>query len=575
MDRKEVAKIFEEIATLLELQGANPFRIRAYHNGARAILNLEGDLEEWVHQGKLDELAGIGADLAKKIETLVDKGKLPFYDELRRSVPKGLLELMQVPGLGGKKIRALHEKLGIASLSALKSACLSGEVEKLKGFGKKTQENLLDALAHQEAYSKRHLFWEALEEAETLIGKLRKIPGIVEVEIAGSLRRGCETIGDIDILIGTDDPEGVAKKILTKLKPSRLMARGSAKITLRLPEGMQADLRFIAPEQFGFALAYFTGSKEHNIRMRERAIARGWRLSEYGLEGKKSPFSNKAKAPTEKDIFHALGLPYIPPELREDLGEFAAAEKGELPHLVEEGDLRGAFHNHTSASDGENTLEEMVKAAENLGWEYIGISDHSRSSFQANGLSEERVLSQVDKIHKLNSSKRFSTHIFTGIECDILRTGELDFPDSLLKKLDFVIISVHNALQQDEKTMTARLIRAIENPYTTMVGHVTGRLLLRREACKLNLNKVIDACAANGKIIELNAQSKRLDMDWRWWRSAKEKGVLCSINPDAHHTSDLLYLRAGIKIARKGWLEAKNIFNTRSLAEVSRFLSRR
>jgi len=361
-------------------------------------------------------------------------------------------------------------------------------------------------------------------------------------------------------------------------------AQGETKASVRFASGLQADLRIVPADQFVFALHHFTGSKDHNVQMRQRALSRGLSLSEWGLvpaagEGTaKEKAENKAlrtPAKSEADLFKALGLHFIPPELREGLGEIEAAEAGELPHLVELSDLRGAFHNHTTESDGRNTLAEMTAAAEALGWDYLGIADHSKASYQANGLSEERLRSQIAEIKALNAAKRYRTHVFAGVECDILTDGRLDYDDALLAKLDYVVASVHNAMTQDESTMTARIIRAIEHPAVTMLGHLTGRLLLRREEYRVNAGKVIDAAVANRVIIELNASPWRLDMDWRHWRKAAGKGLLCAINPDAHETAGLAHVAAGINSARKGWLTKAAVLNTRSLTEVKRWFKER
>jgi DNA polymerase (family X) len=483
---------------------------------------------------------------------------------------------MQIHGLGGKKIKAIYEKLKIKSIAALKEACEKGKLSKLRGFGTKTEKNILNSLEHRQTYQKRHYWCDAMAVAEPILQALRKLKGVKKADIAGSLRRKLETIGDLDFLVGAKNPGPIMKWFTSQPFVARVLGKGETKSSIKLDSGMQADLRIIPEQQYGFALAYFTGSKEHNIKMRERALKRGLSLSEYGLEPlnsrKKGPFSKGKKSVSEKEIFKALGLSYIEPELRENKGEFEAAEKNKLPQLIEEDDIRGTFHNHTTASDGRSTLKEMVQAAQKLRWEYIGIADHSKSSFQANGLSEKRLLEQIEEIKRMNRSKKFRPYIFAGVECDILSNGSLDFPDPVLKQLDYVVISVHNALQQEEKKMTHRLIRAIENPYTTMVGHVTGRLLLQREAYKVNLSKVIDACIANGKIMELNANPMRLDMDWRMWHAAADKGLMCCINTDAHHVSHLEFYRLGVSIARKGWLEKKNVLNTLSLAQVQKRL---
>lgn len=578
MDKQEVAKIFEEIAVLLELKGDNPFKSRAYRNAARSILNIPQDLTKMVKDGTLTELEGIGDDLAEKITLLVTTGHLPYYEKLKKSIPQGLLEMMHVHGLGAKRIKTLYEKLGIKSISALKEACVNGAISQVAGFGTKSVQNILEAIAHLETYRQRHLWWDAMAVAAPILEALRKVKGVERAEIAGSLRRKLETIGDLDFLVASECPGAIMRWFTSQPGVDQIFAQGDTKASVLLKEGIQADLRIVPEKQFGFALFYFTGSKEHDIKMRQMAKTKGWMLSEWGLTSENSkhpaPFDKWKKAVTETDIYKAFGMDYIPPELREDTEEYEAAKKGKLPKLVEEKDIRGTFHNHTIASDGKSSLEEMVAAAQELGWEYLGIADHSKASFQANGLDEERLMKQLKQIKKLNASKKFRTYVFSGIECDILPNGALDCSDEMLQQLDYAVISVHNALSQDEKTMTKRIIRAIEHPYTTMVGHVTGRLLLRREPYAVNMPKVIDACIANNKIMELNANPQRLDMDWRLWHAASERGLMCCINTDAHHTEHLQFYRAGVNIARKGWLESKQILNTYPLKEVKKRLKR-
>lgn len=564
MGKEEVCRILEEIADLLDLKGENPFKVRAYRNAARSLLNEEEDLEKLIKNNKLTEIEGIGESLAEKITLLVQKGRLRFYEQLKRSLPRELIDLLQIQGLGPKKVQILYKKLGIKSIASLKKAAKQGKIAKLSGFGKKTETNILQALEHREKYQLRHLWWDAWKEASSLLEKIRKMKGVANADIAGSLRRRLETIGDLDFIVGSSSPKAVMTQFLDQPFIEKIFSKGETKASVMLRGGFKSDLRIVSEKEYPFALLYFTGSKEHNIELRSRALKRGWSLSEYELKG-----VSKSKQPrSEKEIYALFDLPYIPCELRENLGEFD--EK--IPQLIEEKDLRGTFHVHTTASDGRSTLKEVVSAAEKLGWEYLGISDHSKSAFQANGLSEERICEQIDEIRKLNASKQYSIHIFAGVECDIMTNGALDYSDSLLKKFDFVIASVHSALQQDEKTMTKRLIRAIEHPQTTILGHPTGRLLLQRESSAVNIPKIIDACIANKKIIELNANPMRLDLDWRFWHAASERGLLCSINPDAHAADQLIFVRAGINSARKGWLEKKHVINTRSLKEIKKLL---
>jgi DNA polymerase (family 10) len=589
MTKNEIADVLTEIGTLLELKGENPFKTRAYQTGARALEAIEeAELGRLITAGELGSIKGFGEALVQKITELYTTGKLEYFEKLKASIEPGLVEMTQIPGLGPKKIKALHDKLGIASIAALSQACAEGKVAALEGFGGKTQEKIVAGIKNREAYGRRHLWWDAAEIAEPIVNGLRKLPQVMRAEAAGSLRRGMESVGDLDFLVAATDVAPVVEWFVALPGVKEVTAKGETKASVRFESGLQADLRIVPEEQFVFALHHFTGSKDHNVQMRQRALARGLSLSEWGLvpaegEGTAKEKAEKLKGKktdgkaiaTEAELFGALGLKFISPELREGLGEIELAEGGELPRLIELGDLRGAFHNHTTASDGRNTLAEMTAAAEALGWEYLGIADHSKASFQANGLSEERLLKQIDEIHALNASKRFSTYVFTGTECDILADGRLDFDDAVLAKLDYVVASVHNAFTQDEATMTARIIRAVEHPWTTMLGHLTGRLLLRREGYKVDAAKVIDAAVANGVVIELNASPWRLDMDWRLWRKAAERGLLTAINPDAHETAGLAHVRAGVNAARKGWLTREAVLNTRPLAEVKKHFKAR
>lgn len=581
MTRNEIVDALEEIAVLLELQGENPFKIRAYQNGARAVETLTEDLDVLVREGRLGEVKGIGEALAKKINELWTTGRLEFLERQRAAVPPGFLQLLEIPGLGAKKIRALHAALGVDCIDKLSAACLAGTVAELAGFGAKTQQKLLDGIRNREAYGRRHHWWKAFTVAEPILAGLRALPQVERAEHAGSLRRGLETVGDLDFIVAAADAAPVMAWFTSMPGVAEVTGHGETKSSVRLADGLQADLRVVPPAQFAYALHHFTGSKEHNVQMRQRALARGLSLSEWGLApvepgpASTTPIAAPAVASDEAGLFAALGLHYVPPELREGLGEIEAAERGELPRLVELSDLRGCFHNHTTESDGREALEAMVAGAQALGWEYVGIADHSKASFQARGLDEARLAAQVEAIHRLNASGRFTTHVFTGTECDILGDGRLDFDESVLRLLDYVVVSVHNALGQAEEEMTRRLIRAIEHPCTTMLGHPTGRLLLSREGSRLDHARIIDAAAAHGVIIELNANPRRLDMDWRWWRRAAEKGVLCSINPDAHSTEHYAFLETGVRAARKGWLTREHVFNTRSLPEVKAWLERK
>ena len=569
MTKDQVAASLREIGTILELNGENPFKCRAYLNAARTLETFPTDLTELVRTDRLGELPGIGDALREKITTLVNTGKLPYLEELRTTIPSGLLSLLDLPGLGPKKLRILRDQLKIESIEALTKACQDGRLASLEGFGEKTATNLLDSIQRRATYSKLHRLGTALPAAQALLTHLRECPSVNQAEIAGSLRRGKEIVKDLDLIASSNKPKEVMKAFISAPNVEKVIAHGETKSSVILTGGIPCDLRVVPPEVWPTALAHFTGSKEHNIALRQRAIDRGLHLSEWGLLKGKSKTPLKLK--DEKDLHKALGLAFIPPELREDSGEIAAAEKDELPDLLTRDQIRGCLHNHTLASDGQDTLAAMAQAAADLGLEWLGIADHSKSSFQANGLDVKRLEKQIEEIQSLNSKKPNCT-LLSGTECDILKGGKLDFPDSLLKELDYVVASVHSGFTSDEKEMTDRILRAIENPHVTCLGHLTGRLLLEREAYPVNIPKILDAAAANGTWIELNANPWRLDLDWRWWHKARDLGILCCINPDAHKTSHLRFLDFGVTLARKGWLRAQDVVNTRTLAQLRKLL---
>lgn len=565
--REQVVAILERIALLLELQGENPFKVRAYHNGARALELLEGDLAALVREGGLRGVPGIGEALKEKIATLVTTGTLPYYEQLRVQFPATLFELFDVPGLGPKKIKALYEKLEVTSVADLEKACKDGKVATLDGFGAKTQEKLLHALETLKRGAGLHLAPEAAVASQAVLDDLRAHPDAIRISAGGSTRRCNETVHDIDIIVSTKNPAAISSAFRGHPLVESVLAAGNTKSSVMLKGGLQADLRVVADEEYPFALMYFTGSKEHNIVLRGLAQDRGWTLNEYRLAPSRQDAPKIPKVSEERDIYKALGFDYIEPELRENRGEFEAAKRHDLPELVRLENLRGTFHCHTRASDGRNTLAEMAAAAQELGFEYIGIADHSKASFQANGLDAARLKKQLAEIEALN--KGFDGfRILAGTECDILKDGTLDFPDSVLERLDYAVASIHSSFALGEAEMTARLIRAMENPHVTMLGHMTGRLLLKREPYAVNIPDVLDAAATTGTLIELNADPRRLDLDWRWWRLAKEKGVKCVINPDAHSVEGLQNLYFGIGAARKGWLTRKDIVNCLPLAKI-------
>ncbi|HCR30184.1 MAG TPA: DNA polymerase/3'-5' exonuclease PolX [Opitutae bacterium] len=576
MTKREIADVLKEIATLLELKGENPFKIRAYSNGARALESLEEDLDVLIGESRLSDVPGLGKALVEKIETLHETGSLEFYDNLKESIDDGLVSMLEIPGLGAKKIKTLHDSLEISSIEELQQACEEGKIAELKGFGKKSEDKIAEGIRNREAYGKRHLWWEAREVAQPILDGLLALPQVEMASHAGSFRRKREHVGDLDFIVGSTDPGPIMDWFVAQDQIKETTAKGDTKASVRFDSGLQADLRVVPPKQFYFALHHFTGSKDHNVEMRQRALERGLSLSEWGLKPVEAEsFEEGISAQSESDIFEALDLSFVPPELREGRGEIDVAENGLIPNLVEIENIKGVFHNHTTASDGRATLAEMTAAAQDYGWEYWGVADHSKASFQANGLDEGRLEAQIESVKALNESREFSTFVFSGVECDILPDGSLDLDQDLLMRLDYVVSSVHSSFSQPVDEMTARLIKAIEHPATTMLGHLTGRLLLKRDGYEVDARKVIDAAIANDVIIELNANPYRLDMDWRLWKSAADKGLLTSINPDAHAPEHFAFLEAGINVARKGWLTVENVINTLPLVGVKEALARK
>ncbi len=573
MDKGQVADILAEIGTLLELKGENPFKTRAYVNAARTLEGLTESLATIVAEERLGEIKGIGEALQEKITTLVTTGKLPYYDELKAATPPGLLEMLQIPGLGPKKVKKLHDELEIDSVEKLEADCNAGRVAALDGFGEKTQAKILEGIAFKRTYASKHYLSTALIAAEPILDALRQHPDVIRCSTAGSLRRWKEIIGDVDFLVSSKHPAAVIDYFVTQPGILSVSAKGETKASVVLAGGLQADLRVVADVEFPFALAYFTGSKEHNIVMRQRAIARGLRLNEYGLfrstEETRDP-ALRVRCQTEAHIFEALELPYIPPELREDHGEFDAAEKNALPgRLIEWTDLKGSLHNHSNWSDGNSTLDEIAAQMDELGCAYWAITDHSRASYQANGLSPDRLHQQRQAIAAVNTKLADAGSDFrllTGTEVDILKDG-LDFSDEVLAQQEVVVASLHVA-GSDEQDNTQRLIRAAENPHVHMLGHLTGRLLLERPPQKVDQQAIIDACARTGTWIEINANPYRFDMDWRLWQYAKSRGVRCAINCDAHRPAHVGFLRLGAGIARKGWLTPADVVNTLPLAQL-------
>ncbi len=577
MTKDEVAAALDEMGTLLALKGENAFRCNAYHNASRTIQQLDGDLKQLVADGKLSEVRGIGDTLQEKITTLVKTGHHKFLDELRASIPEGLVQMLRLPGMGPKKVKALHDALGIDTIDKLKAACESGEVASQKGFGAKTQQKILEGIAFLGTVGNRVRIDLALPLGLALLEQIRAMPGVIRSELCGSLRRHRETAKDIDILVSSANAQPIMEAFVKLPEVVQIVGQGPTKssvvATMHLDGTkitLNADLRVVTDEAFPFALLYFTGSKEHNIRMRQRAIDRGWSLNEYALGSD----THHVPAKDETDIFKALGLSYIPPELREDTGEIEASEAKKLPALVADNDIRGVFHNHTTYSDGTASLEEMALSSKALGFEYFGVADHSQSLTIARGLPPSVVRKQWAEIDKVNAKLKGVT-IIKGTEVDILEDGSLDYDDELLAGFDYVVASVHSLFGMPEEEMTARVCKALAHPAVTMLGHSTGRLLLKRDGYKINLDAVLKCAAQHGKMIEINAQPSRLDLDWVHVKRAKALGIPIVINPDAHSPGELDLYRFGVQVARRGWLTKDDVFNTRGLADVMKELNRR
>ena len=579
MDKDAVAEVLKEIGVFLELKGENPFKTRAYVNGARIVEGLTEPLETLIAEERLGEIKGIGAALVDKITELEETGELEYYNELKASIPPGLIEMLDITGMGPKKVKAVHEKLGIKTIKQLENACKKGKVAELDGFGKKSEEKILEGIEFKRKHASHHHRHKMLLVAEPILDDLRSHPDVIRCDIAGSLRRGKEVSGDIDFLVSAKQSEDIIHAFTAREGTLSVLAAGSTKASVLLEGGIQADLRVVDDSEFASALAYFTGSKEHNIIMRSRAISRDLRLNEYGLFKSKEETRDpklRLKCKSEEDIFAALDMAYVPPELREDHGEFDAAEENTIPKLIEWTHLKGSLHNHSDWSDGHETLGEIAEHMNDLGLAYWAITDHSKASFQANGLDATRIKKQIKAINEVNKKlddEGNDFRLLSGIEVDVLKKG-LDLDDDLLSQLEVVVASMHVA-GSEEKDNTKRLIKAANNPNVHMLGHLSGRLLLERAPQKLNQMAVIDACAETGTWIELNANPYRLDLDWRHWQYAKSKGVKCVINCDAHRNEHAGFLRIGTDIARKGWLTKDDVINTLPLNKLRRELTRK
>lgn len=572
MDKRKVAEILYEIKQMLELKGENHFKVRAYENAARIIETLDEDLGTLVKENRLGDIKGVGKAIQAKIEELLATGHLAYYEELKKSFPDTIFDLLRIPGLGPKKVRALYNQLNIDTLDKLETACLKNRLLELPGFGIKTQENILKGIDYLKSYQGRFLFSEAYAWGSALLEKILSHPDVIQAALAGSLRRRKETIKDIDLLAATVNTEKVMDFFTTLPGVIDIIGKGDTKSSVRLENGITADLRVVANHEIPYALHHFTGSKEHNTAMRHRAKEMGIKMNEYGLF--KGEEQSLIECSSEEEVFKALGMQYIPPELRENLGEIEAAAEGKLPKLVEEEDLKGIIHVHSYYSDGENSIHDLAKEAQRLGYHYMGIADHSQSAFYAQGMREAEVKKQHLEIDELNRAMK-GFKIFKGIEADIMADGTLDYQDEILKSFDFVIASVHSRFGMGREEMTQRIVKALDNPYVTILGHPTGRLLLSREEYAVDLEQVLQRAAKRGVAIEINANPHRLDLDWIWCKRAKDLGCKLIICPDAHSLQGFKDTFYGVGVARKGWLEKKDILNCLDMQQFEAYLKTR
>lgn len=572
MENQRIARIFEEIADLLEIKGENPFRIRAYRKAALSIDSLAEDVVNLIEERRLEKIPGIGKDLAQKIEEIVRTGTVEQLENLRKETPPSLIEFLSIPGLGPKTAKIIYDNLKIKSIDELERMAKEHKLQKLPGIREKTEENIIKGIETLRAGRERRRLDQAISISRNFINELKNIPGVERISEAGSVRRRKETIKDIDILITSSNPSYVMDRFISNPIVREVVSKGEIRSSIRTKELMQVDLRIVEPESFGSALAYFTGSKEHNIRLRDLAKGMGLKLNEYGIFKEKS--GEKIGGREEEEIYRVLGLQYVPPELREDRGEVEVAKTGRIPELIELKEIKGDFHIHSKWSDGGNSIEEIVKYAIRKGYEFITITDHSKSLGVAKGLNEEKLKAQSEEIEELRE-KYHQIKILHGIEVDIKSDGTLDFNDETLSNLDIVIAAIHSGFKQDKETITKRLISAMENPYVHIVAHPSGRLLGEREPYNVDMESVLEHAKNTGTILEVNAYPQRLDLRDIHCKRAKELGVKIAIGTDAHWISQLEYMEFGVWVGRRGWLERKNVLNTYSLEEIKKTLKKK
>lgn len=564
----DVAAIFREIADLLEIKGGNAFRVRAYRNAARTIRGLSQTVSELLAQGEdLSQLPGIGKDLAGKIERIVETGDLPLLKKLKGEFPEGLSNLLQIPGLGPKRVQTIHKKLDISSLGDLQKAAREHRIRELSGFGKKTEESILEGIEHVKERAERRRLADVEEIADSFVAYLKKTKGLKDIEVAGSYRRRKETVGDLDILVSCKRGTPIMKRFVNYEDVDKVVSQGDTGSTVLLRSGLQVDLRKVAQVSYGAALLYFTGSKSHNIAVRKIGQGKKLKINEYGVfKGK-----NRVAGKTEPAVYKEVGLPYIEPELREDRGEIEAAKKKRLPELITLGDIKGDLHAHTKRTDGKHSLKEMAQAAKDKGYEYLAITEHSQRVTVAHGLDARALGKQIEEIDRLNDELE-GIRLLKSIEVDILEDGSLDLPDDILKELDFTVCSVHSKFNLSRKRQTERILRAMDNPHFTILGHPTGRMIGEREPYDMDMERIMKAAKDRGCFLELNAHPDRLDLNDRHCKHAKEIGLRVVISTDAHSTNDLDFMRFGVGQARRGWLEPKDVLNTRSWKPLEKLL---
>ena len=573
MKQHDVAVLFEHIADLLEFRGENPFRIRAYRKAAQSLGNLTEDLDQLHSEDRLLEIPGIGKDLAAKIQEYLATGAIREIEELKRAVPPGIFSMLEIPGIGPKTAKMVWEHLRIGSVDELEAAARAHKLCALPGVREKKEQHILEGIVtDQKGLARRHLGY-ALPLAARVIELLRGLPGVRRAEMAGSLRRMRETVGDLDVLVTAHKPAAVMAAFIASPFCAKVLASGDTKSSITTADGFQVDLRVVKPSCFGAALVYFTGSKEHNIRLREMAVRKGLKISEYGVFNARTGRCIASRK--EEDVYAALGLPWMPPEIREDSGEFEFALKGRLPHLVQIADVRGDFHVHTNWSDGVDSLDAVAEAGKRRGYEYLVITDHSPSLQVARGLTEERKREQIVCVRAINARYRSDYRVLIGAEVDILSDGRMDYPDEVLRQLDFVIGSIHSGFKQPEAVITDRIIRAMENPYVSMIAHPTGRLLGRREPYAVNLDRIFQHAAKTETALEINAFPSRLDLNDRAARRAQRHGARLAVSTDSHRIAHLDHMVIGVGLARRAWLEPRHLLNCLTREELCSWVQRK